>query len=173
MLALVQAAPCFMTAAHRRGHADRYARNLIFTGEDGTLSLFMLVWAPGQWTPIHDHGTWGVVGIVEGLLEERNYMRVDRRPQEPRDCGIELLPGGLVLLPPGAVSTFVPNPDHIHRTGVAAGRKPTLSLHLYGRVLNDFHVYDSQGGTRELVRQPFEAAEREAAPAHAAIPARC
>ena len=172
MLRLVRAAPCFLTPEHRRGHPDRYARNLIFTGDDGTLSLFMLVWAPGQWTPIHDHGTWGVVGIVEGTLEEQAYMRVDPCPQERRDCGIELLPGGLVLLPPGAVSTFVPNPDHIHRTGVAAGRAPTLSLHLYGRVLNDFHVYDRQACTRKLVRQPFEEADGEATPAHAAMPAR-
>lgn len=172
MLRLVQAAPCFVTAAHRRGRPDRYARNLIHAGNDGALSLFMLVWAPGQWTPIHDHGTWGVVGIVEGLLEEQTYMRVDRRPQEPRDRGIELLPGGLVLLPPGAVSTFVPNPDHIHRTGVAAGRAPTLSLHLYGRVLNDFHVYDRQAGTRERVRQPCEEAVGDPAPPDAAVSAR-
>ena len=27
-------------------------------------TLFALVWLPGQWTPIHDHGTWGVVGVV-------------------------------------------------------------------------------------------------------------
>jgi len=30
-----------------------------------------LVWLPGQWTPVHDHGSWGVVGLVRGVLE--NY----------------------------------------------------------------------------------------------------
>jgi predicted metal-dependent enzyme (double-stranded beta helix superfamily) len=29
---------------------------------------------PGQWTPVHDHGSWGVVGVVEGVLEERSYV---------------------------------------------------------------------------------------------------
>jgi len=60
--------------------------------------------------------------------------------------------GGSVLLPPGAVTSFVPNPDHIHMTGVADGNPPCLSLHLYGRVLSDFHVYNVVRGTRKLIR---------------------
>lgn len=152
MHSLARAAERFLEPAHRRGDPDGYARNLIFSGADGTLSLFTLVWAPGQWTPIHDHGTWGVVGVVEGVLEEQSFTRVDAQAGQDRDDGIELSPGGLVLLPPGGVSTFVPNPDHIHETGVAPEREPTLSLHLYGRVLNDYHVYDRMAGTRERVR---------------------
>ncbi|MDA0340358.1 MAG: cysteine dioxygenase family protein [Proteobacteria bacterium] len=147
---LTKAADDFLEPAHRRSDPNGYARNLIFATEDDTLSLFSLVWTPGQWTPIHDHGTWGVVGIAEGLLEEQAFMRVDDNAAKPGNTGIELVPGGLVLLPPGAVSTFVPNPDHIHETGVASGRPATLSLHLYGRMLNNFHVYDRQAGTRRL-----------------------
>ena len=151
MRRLLQAAPEFLEPCHRQGRPDHYARNLIFAGQDDSLSLFTMVWAPGQWTPIHDHGTWGVVGIVEGVLEEQSFVRVDNAAYTHADEGIELLPGGLVLLPPGAVATFVPDPDHIHFTGVAANRKPTLSLHLYGRYLNAFHVYDKAAGTRHLV----------------------
>ncbi len=148
---LLRAAPEFLEPCHRRGRPDQYARNLVFGGDNDSPSLFTLVWAPGQWTPIHDHGTWGVVGVVEGVLEEQSYVRVDDAAESDGDEGIELLPGGLVLLPPGAVATFVPNPDHIHVTGVAASRKPTLSIHLYGRYLNAFHVYDKLEGTRKLV----------------------
>ena len=151
MRKLLQAAPEFLEPCHRRGRPEQYARNLIFAGDDDCLSLFTLVWAPGQWTPIHDHGTWGVVGVVEGVLEEQSFVRVDRDADEHPDEGIELLRGGLVLLPPGAVATFVPNPDHIHVTGVPANRGPVLSLHLYGRFLNAFHVYDKAAGTRHLV----------------------
>ena len=163
MRRLLQSAPEFLEPCHRQGRPDHYARNLIFAGEDDSLSLFTMVWAPGQWTPIHDHGTWGVVGIVEGVLEEQSFVRVDKAADAHPDEGIELLPGGLVLLPPGAVATFVPDPDHIHVTGVAANRKPTLSLHLYGRYLNAFNVYDKVAGTRHLVEaehtQPSNGAE--------------
>ena len=152
---LVDAAEHFLEPGHRRGDPHQYARNLIFADENSTLALFTLVWAPGQWTPIHDHGTWGIVGVVEGILEEQSFMRVDANAAPDRDDGIELRPGSLVLLPPGGVSTFVPDPDHIHEAGVAADREPTLSLHLYGRVLNEFHIYHRETGTREVVSAPF------------------
>lgn len=149
MLSLVQSADRFLKPAHLRGDPDHYARNLIFSDDSGSLCLFTLVWAPGQWTPIHDHRTWGVVGVVEGVLEEQSYMRVDARPDQDRDAGIELSPGGLVLLAPGAVSTFVPQPDHIHESGVKTDGVPALSLHLYGNELNEFNVYDRNAGTRQ------------------------
>ena len=152
MRSLVRSADRFLKPAHLRGDPDHYARNLIFSDDSGALSLFTLVWAPGQWTPIHDHGTWGVVGVVEGVLAEQSFMRVDARPGRDRDEGIELSPGGLVLLPPGGVSTFVPQPDHIHETGVATDGMPALSLHLYGNELNEFNVYDRNAGTRQRCR---------------------
>ena len=82
--------------------------------------------------------------------------------------GIELTPGGFVLLPPGAVATFLPDPDHIHETGVAANRGPTLSLHLHGRFLNAFHVYDKAAGTRRLVRAEYAELGGGTAPRRAA-----
>jgi len=140
----------FIEDGHRRSDPDHYARNAVHVSEDGVFSLYALVWLPGQWTPVHDHGTWGVVGVVEGLLEERAYQRTDTTPDAME--GISLARGGSVLLPPGAVTSFVPNPDHIHMTGVADDRTPCLSLHLYGRVLSDFHVYDTDAGTRKLIK---------------------
>ena len=118
----------------------------------GDLSLFALVWLPGQWTPVHDHGSWGVVGVVEGVLEERAYMAVDG--EITADRGIRLRRGGLVLLNAGAVTTFVPNPDHIHMTGVPDERRRCVSLHLYGRNMDSFHVYDVAAGTRRLIDVP-------------------
>ncbi len=152
MVDLAKSAGQFLQPRHRNSDPGHYTRNLIFAREDDTLSLYAIVWRPGQWTPIHDHGTWGVVGVVEGLLEEQAFMRTDADPHRAANDGIELKPSGLVLLPPGAVATFVPNPNHIHQTGVAKDRPATLSLHLYGRMLNDFHVYDRKMGTRKLIR---------------------
>ena len=149
MLDLLSGDDEFLKPEHRRADPDHYARNAIFIDESGGMSLFALVWNPGQWTPIHDHGTWGVVGIIEGVLEEQAYMSATGTLDG--DTGIDLRPGGLVLLSPGAVSTFVPNPDHIHMTGVATDRRPVVSLHLYGRALHDFHVYDIAAGTRQAV----------------------
>lgn len=139
----------FLKPEHFRSAPDHYARNAIDIDEAGGLSLYSLVWLPGQWTPIHDHGTWGVVGVVQGVLEERNMIRVDS--DHSRDSGIDLRRGGTTLLGEGTVTTFVPNPDHIHKTGVPQDLSKTVSLHLYGRAMHSFHVYDVSAGTRERI----------------------
>lgn len=149
MLDLIEHAPSFLAPEHTRSDPAHYARNLIYDAPDDSLSLYALVWLPGQWTPVHDHGSWGVVGIVEGVLEERSYVRLT--PDHGDDEGIELARGGVILLNRGAVTSFVPNPDHIHVTGVPKERSHAVSLHLYGRMMSDFNTYDVGAGTRQRV----------------------
>ncbi len=144
----------FLQPDHLRSNPEHYERNAIHISPDGDLSLFALVWLPGQWTPVHDHGSWGVVGIVQGLLEERSYMAVDGEIRG--DSGIRLRRGGVILLNPGSVTSFVPNPDHIHMTGVATGQETCVSLHLYGRNMSSFHIYDVAAGTRRLIEVPHQ-----------------
>ncbi|MEN9628931.1 MAG: hypothetical protein RJA10_2158 [Pseudomonadota bacterium] len=149
MMRLLQHAGSFLRPEHFQGSDAGYSRNLIHAAPDHSLSLYSLVWQPGQWTPVHDHGSWGVVGVFEGVLEERSYVRLSA--DTGADQGIALARGGIVLLPPGAVTTFVPNPDHIHITGVPDERPRAVSLHLYGRTMNDFNLYDVAAGTRRRV----------------------
>ena len=146
---LISGSRDFLTPEHFRTDAEHYARNAVHIDEEGGLSLYALVWLPGQWTPIHDHGTWGVVGVIDGLLSESNYIRMDRNLDQ--DAGIDLRRGGSILLGPGTVTSFVPNPDHIHQTGVPETGEKTVSLHLYGRAMNSFHIYDVAAGTRERI----------------------
>jgi predicted metal-dependent enzyme (double-stranded beta helix superfamily) len=140
----------FLEPRHFRADPGHYARNALFIAPEGDLSLFALVWTPGQWTPVHDHGSWGVVGVLRGTLHERSYVRVDAG--KSGDTGIDLRPGGVFMLDPGTITSFVPNPDHIHRTGVPAGASTVVSLHLYGRNMDSFHVYDLEARSRRRVR---------------------
>lgn len=149
MLDLVERATTFLEPRHYRSDPDHYARNLVYDAPDESLSLYTLVWSPGQWTPVHDHGSWGVVAVLEGVLEERNYVRLSH--DRGADDGIHLVRGGVFLLGRGAVTSFVPNPDHIHVTGVPAERTRAVSLHLYGRMMNSFNTYDVAAGTRRRV----------------------
>ena len=146
MLDLIDQAGTFLEPGHYRSSVSGYTRNLVFNAADASLSLYAIVWLPGQWTPVHDHGSWGVVGVVEGVLEERSYVRLS--PDRGADEGIHLARGGTVLLPHGAVTSFVPNPDHIHVTGVPMERPRAVSLHLYGRTMSSFNIYDVEAGTR-------------------------
>ncbi len=149
MLELIASADTFLEPQHYRSDPFAYTRNLVYDAPDDSLSLYALVWLPGQWTPVHDHGSWGVVGVIEGALEERNYARLS--PDRGRDEGIALARSGVILLQNGTVTSFVPNPDLIHVTGVPADRARAVSLHLYGRMMNSFNTYDVSAGTRRRV----------------------
>jgi len=149
MLDLLGNAKEFMQPQHFRSDPSGYTRNLIYAAPDKSLSLYSLVWLPGQWTPIHDHGSWGVVGVVEGVLEERSYVRLSLDREDDHD--IDLVRGGVVLLGKGAVTTFVPNPDHIHVTGVPVERPRAVSLHLYGRMMTSFNTYDLATRSRQRI----------------------
>ena len=149
MLSLIDGASSFLEPQHYKSNPDHYSRNLVYDAPDASLSLYTIVWSPGQWTPVHDHGSWGVVGVLEGVLEERSYVRLSQ--DRGSDAGIELVRGGVILLGRGAVTSFVPNPDHIHVTGVAADRARVVSLHLYGRLMSSFNTYDLAAGTRRRV----------------------
>jgi predicted metal-dependent enzyme (double-stranded beta helix superfamily) len=149
MLDLIDQAGTFLAPEHYRSNAAGYTRNLVFNAPDASLSLYAIVWLPGQWTPVHDHGSWGVVGVVEGVLEERSYVRLS--PDRGADTDIDLARGGVILLRAGAVTSFVPNPDHIHVTGVPADRPRAVSLHLYGRTMSDFNIYDVAARSRRRI----------------------
>jgi predicted metal-dependent enzyme (double-stranded beta helix superfamily) len=149
MLELLEGASTFLEPQHFRTDPTHYARNLIYAAPDKSLSLYALVWLPGQWTPIHDHGSWGVVGVLEGVLEERAYVRLS--PDRAADHDIDLVRGGVVLLGKGAVTSFVPNPDHIHVTGVPSERGRAVSLHLYGRTMTNFNIYDPATRSRRRI----------------------
>jgi 3-mercaptopropionate dioxygenase len=147
MLELIDQATTFLEPQHYRCDTQHYARNLVYDAPDGSLSLYTLVWLPGQWTPVHDHGSWGVVGVLEGMLEERSYVRLS--PDRGADEGIHLVRSGVILLGRGTVTSFVPNPDHIHVTGVPPERPRAVSLHLYGRTMNSYNTYDVSSRTRQ------------------------
>lgn len=150
MMELVDQAGTFLESQHYQSSPTGYSRNLVYAAPDASLSLYAIVWLPGQWTPVHDHGSWGVVGVIEGVLEERSYVRLS--PEREAGEDIDLARGGTILLRQGSVTSFVPNPDHIHVTGVPADRPQAVSLHLYGRTMNDFNIYNVAARSRQRVR---------------------
>ena len=125
--------------------SETYTRRRLLEADNGSWSIYAICWQPGQYTPIHDHGTWGVVGVLEGTLFEHQFACTYK---DDATGQYQLVPAGVTLLSQGAVNTFIPEPDHIHKSGVPKDRAPTASLHLYGRVMTHYHAYDQESGTR-------------------------
>src|SRR6266545_8407565 len=114
--------PEILTPAEREGDPSVYQQHLMHAEPDGSFSVVGLVWRPGQITPIHDHVTWCVIGVLQGAEYEELFAL--------REGGTVLEDVGANAGAPGDVSGFAP-PGDIHRvrnrgTGVA------ISLHVYG-----------------------------------------
>jgi 3-mercaptopropionate dioxygenase len=115
-------APGILTAAEREGVADDYQCHVLHVESDGSFSVTAMVWRPGQVTPIHDHVTWCVFGVLQGIeYEELFTLSAD---------GTYLAGVGRNENRPGEVSGFAP-PGDIHRVR-NVGDSVAISLHVYG-----------------------------------------
>ena len=114
--------PDLLTAAELRGDPDGYQTHLLHAEPDGAFSVVAVVWRPGQVTPIHDHVTWCVFGVLQGVEYEELYTL--------RQDGQTLREAGRSQNPAGEVSGFAP-PGDIHRVR-NCGDTVAISMHVYG-----------------------------------------
>jgi 3-mercaptopropionate dioxygenase len=114
--------PGVLTAEQRRGDETAFRSHVLHSEPDGTFSIVALVWRPGQMTPIHDHVTWCVFGVIQGV-EYEEFFTLD----ETNDC---LLEAGKSANWVDDVSGFAP-PGDIHRVR-NVGSRVAISIHVYG-----------------------------------------
>ncbi|MGH3012226.1 MAG: cysteine dioxygenase [Gaiellaceae bacterium] len=106
----------------RDGDPDGHRSHPLYIAPDGAFSIVALVWRPGQVTPIHDHVTWCVFGVLQGVEDEERFSL-----DEEHAC---LVPAGTNLNETGEVSGFAP-PGDIHRVR-NVGDVTAISIHVYG-----------------------------------------
>jgi predicted metal-dependent enzyme (double-stranded beta helix superfamily) len=109
--------PGVLTAEQRRGSPADYTGHTLYVEPDGSFSIVALVWRPGQITRIHDHVTWCVLGVIQGVEHEELF-----------DADLNLV--GRSDNRVGDVSGFAP-PGDIHRVRNTSGTT-AISIHIYG-----------------------------------------
>jgi predicted metal-dependent enzyme (double-stranded beta helix superfamily) len=114
--------PDILTAGERAGSPDGYVCHILHTEPDGAFSVCAMVWRPGQETPVHDHVTWCVVGVLQGAEHEELFA--------VRDGGSALEQTGSRVNVTGDVGGFAP-PGDIHRVR-NHGAGVAISMHVYG-----------------------------------------
>jgi 3-mercaptopropionate dioxygenase len=114
--------PDVLTPEQRKGDETGSRSHVLHTEPDGTFSIVALVWRPGQMTPIHDHVTWCVFGVVQGTEYEELFTL-----DESNGCLVE---AGKSANWVGDVSGFAP-PGDIHRVR-NVGSRVAISIHVYG-----------------------------------------
>ena len=95
-----------LTAAEQAGDPADYRCHLLHVEPDGSFSVTAMVWRPGQVTPIHDHVTWCVFGVIQGIEYEELYAICRRRPQsQRRSAAARTTPARSAASPRPATST--------------------------------------------------------------------
>lgn len=126
--------------AEPEGGRPRY---LYHTEQDGSLQVYVVEFAPGMPTPVHDHLTWGLIGVCGGSQKTARYQRVDDG-SNPEHADLRLIEER--VLDRGAVYPLLP-PNDIHRIETV-GDRPSYSLHVLGVDLGRQHrnIFDVDSG---------------------------
>jgi predicted metal-dependent enzyme (double-stranded beta helix superfamily) len=106
-----------LTSEQRLGSPDRAAGHTLHVEPDGSFSITAVVWRPGQFTRIHDHTTWCVFGVIQGVEHEDIY-----------DTDLNLIGSSDGMV--GDVNGFAP-PGDIHRVHNTSD-EVAISIHIYG-----------------------------------------
>ena len=128
-----------------------YGRNLFHRDPTGFVVIAM-VWPPGVGGGPHDHGTWGVVGVLEGNVRVTDFERQDDGSDPDRADLLELDSG---IAGPGAVADVLPPHRDFHAVGNASEDEWALTLHTYGRDICRCRSVDLETGLVRVVETHY------------------
>lgn len=134
--ALQQLEPLLQRALYGPGWTDPEYRTTVdgnrpgynyYRNEDGSLLIYGVLFRHGFPTPVHDHVTWGLIGVFSGEQRTARYRRLDDGTV-PGHCATELIADE--VLRRGATYQLLP-PHDIHRIEIVSPGEG-LSIHVLG-----------------------------------------
>jgi predicted metal-dependent enzyme (double-stranded beta helix superfamily) len=126
-----------------------YTQYLLYMPPDEAWSVVSFVWPGGATTSVHDHGTWGVIGVYQAQEREARYTVVEGSIAAR---GVRLVETATATLHPGEVGRVIP-PDDLHRV-LNDSHELAVSVHVYGTNIGNQkrHVIDlTTGEVRDFV----------------------
>jgi predicted metal-dependent enzyme (double-stranded beta helix superfamily) len=96
---------------------------------DRSFSVLAYIWEPHNPSPVHDHGSWGMVGCLIHQVREQKYRRLDDGQVEGYADLEEI---SSQVIEPGGTSHILPLNKGIHQMG-AAGDIISITIGVYGR----------------------------------------
>lgn len=125
--------------AFARPNPQKYQQYLLYCDPFERFSLVSFVWGPGQKTPIHDHMTWGMVGVMRGSEMCREFAAKQGKLEQT----------GEHVVAPGGIDLVSPALGDIHVVSNAAADRVSISIHCYGANIGAVrrHVFAADSGS--------------------------
>ena len=125
---------------------------LLYLDSKRLFSIRLYLWGPGEYTPIHDHSSWGVLGTVSGDFEVIKFIRQDDGKQEEY---VRLMESEKLNLLPGQTDVTLPLNNGIHKTGNPTDIT-TANIHLYGNPVRRSYInrFDLETGRVDRIYAP-------------------
>lgn len=101
----------------------------IFKSRERNFSVLAYIWEPGADDRPHDHGSWGIISPVTGIINEVKYRRVDSGLKE---CYAELEKISGRVIHPGGSTVVLPDNKGIHAMS-NPGSLAAASINVYGK----------------------------------------
>ncbi len=124
---------------------ERYQQYLLHCDSGELFSIVSFVWGPGQFTPVHDHTVWGLVGVLRGAEKAQRFA------WQPNGALASV--GESELLKPGDVDALSPAVGDIHRVSNAFSDRTSISIHVYGANIGAVHrsTYGADGARKAFI----------------------
>lgn len=148
---LVNSGDNFLPEKNKLPKESHYARHLLYVDRYQKFVVLNNVWGPGQGTPVHDHGTWGVMGVYSNEVKVTNYVRLDN---DSKPGYAELREASGVLSTLGSVTYVLPPNEEIHKVENISD-KPTITLHVYGKDIVECNWFDLEKKTYKKYRLDY------------------
>lgn len=128
---------------YARANPDRYQQYLLYCDPQDRFCVVSFVWGPGQDTPIHNHTTWGLVGMLRGSEVSQSFSMQDGKP----------VAGETEQLDPGEVVMVSPDIGDIHKVWNAREKEASISIHVYGGDIGAIsrNVFPPEGGMKSFI----------------------
>ena len=122
-----------------RPHPQFYQQYLLYADPLERFSMVSFVWGPGQKTPVHNHMTWGLIGMLRGQEIDTHYFK---------ETDGHYRRGDSMILLPGQIGSVSPATHDVHEVANYYQDRTSISIHVYGGNIGRIqrHVFDPVSG---------------------------
>ena len=151
LIDIVNSGEQFVPERFLRPAPDRYARRLMHRDPQGRYTVLVMVWGPGQATPLHDHaGTWCVECVYREKIQVTSYSV---HGGDPETDVVQFSEEKVIRAGVGEAGALIP-PFEYHVIA-NPGDTPAITLHVYGGEMTYCHIFEplEGGGYRRKYKE--------------------